>query len=135
LSDLPRFAVDNSEFAPEQLLVRFQDGVPVETGGRVEAISPGLYLLQLNADESVADARASFRARADVQYAEPDYIVHADLTPNDPRFTEMWGLNNTGQSGGTRGADIGAPAAWDVSVGSGNTVVAMIDTGIDYTHP
>jgi len=78
-------------------------------------------------------------ARNDVEYAEPNYIVHAILTPNDPRFPELWGLLNTGQTVGgvvgTPGADIKATLAWDVSTGSRSTVVGVIDTGIDYNHP
>ena len=56
-----------------------------------------------------------------VQYAEPNYVVRSTLTPNDTRFGELWGLNNTGQtiSGqtGIAGADISAVSAWDVSTG------------------
>jgi subtilisin family serine protease len=59
--------------------------------------------------------------------------------PNDPRFPELWGLQNVGQtvSGipGTPGADISAVAAWDAALGSRNTVVGIVDTGIDYLHP
>ena len=47
----------------------------------------------------------------------------------------MWGLNNTGQTGGTPGADIDAERAWNVSTGSSDVMVAVIDTGVDYTHP
>jgi subtilisin family serine protease len=70
-----------------------------------------------------------------VLYAEPNYIVRTTLTPNDTRFGELWGLNNTGQSGGTAGADISAVSAWDVSTGSSSVVVGVIDTGVDYNHP
>jgi subtilisin family serine protease len=67
---------------------------------------------------------------------EPNEIVHADATtPNDPNYPQQWGLNNTGQTGGTPDADIDAPEAWDLSTGSRNVVVAEIDTGVDYTHP
>ena len=55
--------------------------------------------------------------------------------PNDPSFPRLYGLNNTGQTGGTADADIDAPEAWDVSVGSRATVVGIVDTGIDWTHP
>jgi hypothetical protein len=57
--------------------------------------------------------------------------------PNDPSFGSLWGLRNTGQSGGTSGADIDAARAWDWSTGdaTGSVVVAVIDTGVDYTHP
>jgi subtilisin family serine protease len=74
-----------------------------------------------------------------VMYAEPNYIVRTSLTPNDTRFGELWGLNNTGQTvGGTAGiagADISAVSAWDVSTGSSSIVVGVIDTGVDFNHP
>ena len=54
--------------------------------------------------------------------------------PNDPLFTEQWGLDDTGQSGGTFDADIDAPAAWSVSTGDTSIIVAVIDTGVNYTH-
>ena len=82
---------------------------------------------------------AQLSARADVLYAEPNYIVYADSTPGDPRFGELWGLLNVGQAingvNGTPGADIGASRAWDSAQGSRNTVVGIVDTGIDYSHP
>ncbi|MGE0815744.1 MAG: S8 family serine peptidase [Vicinamibacterales bacterium] len=73
----------------------------------------------------------------DVEVAEPNYVVYGDLTPNDPSFGSLWGLLNTGlNSGGgaVAGADIDAPAAWDVSTGSRGIVVGVVDTGLDYTH-
>jgi subtilisin family serine protease/uncharacterized membrane protein len=83
---------------------------------------------------------ALLSSRDDVAYVEPNYVVHAFAEPNDPLFPQLWGLKNTGQPvnsgiGGVAGADIHATQAWDVSVGSTANVVAVIDTGIDYTHP
>src|SRR5262249_20654067 len=72
-------------------------------------------------------------------YVEPVFVVKHTLTPNDTRFGEMWGLNNTGQvvgcQTGIAGADIKAVSAWDVSTGSSNIVVGVIDTGVDFNHP
>ncbi|GAA5130798.1 S8 family serine peptidase [Thalassotalea piscium] len=70
-----------------------------------------------------------------VLYAEPDYIVKANVMPNDARFDELWGMHNTGQTGGTADADIDAPEAWEISTGSSNVVVGVIDSGVDHTHP
>ncbi len=53
---------------------------------------------------------------------------------NDTYYNDLWALNNTGQSGGTPDADIDAPEAWSIEQGSKERVVAVIDTGIDYTH-
>jgi subtilisin family serine protease len=70
-----------------------------------------------------------------VEYAEPNYIVTVDALPDDSLFDQLWGLNNTGQTGGTADADIDAPEAWDIATGSSQIVVGVIDTGIDYSHP
>jgi subtilisin family serine protease len=75
-----------------------------------------------------------------VAYAEPNFILHAaDVIPNDPFFSRLWGLHNTGQNvnftAGTPDADIDAPEAWSVSTGSSDVVVAVIDTGVDTAHP
>jgi subtilisin family serine protease len=58
----------------------------------------------------------------------------AATTPNDPLFTQQWGLNNTG-SVGVAGADIDAPEAWDHTQGSDTVIIAIIDEGVDTTHP
>jgi subtilisin family serine protease len=55
--------------------------------------------------------------------------------PDDPFYSSLWGLNNYGQTGGTTDADIDAPEAWGVSTGSSSVIVAVVDTGVDYTHP
>jgi subtilisin family serine protease len=70
-----------------------------------------------------------------VEYAEPNYLVHAVAVPQDPDFPLQWSLKNTGQNGGIPGADIDATLAWDITAGSTNSVVAVIDTGIAYDHP
>ena len=71
-----------------------------------------------------------------VAFAEPNYVVSiADTIPNDNRFDDLWGLHNTGQTGGVVDADIDAIEAWDIQTGSYESVVGVIDTGIDYRHP
>jgi len=70
-----------------------------------------------------------------VESVSPNYIRHIMSTfPNDPHFDELWGLHNTGQTGGTADADIDAPEAWDITRGDTEIVLADIDTGVDYTH-
>jgi hypothetical protein len=66
---------------------------------------------------------------------EPDYVMTAQNTPNDTSYSTLWGMHNKGQSGGTADADIDAPEAWALNTGSRDVVVAVIDTGIDQTHP
>ncbi|MCJ7680766.1 MAG: peptidase S8, partial [Candidatus Aminicenantes bacterium] len=64
-----------------------------------------------------------------VEFAEPDKIIHLSRLPNDSRFGSLWGLHNTGQTGGTYDADIDAPEAWNLTTGSRTVVVAVIDSG------
>ena len=82
---------------------------------------------------------AAFAGRKDVAFVEPNDILYATTDPNDTRFPDLWGLRNIGQViagvAGTPGADIGAATAWDVTRGSRNVVVGVVDTGVDYSHP
>src|SRR5690606_20623526 len=60
--------------------------------------------------------------------------------PDDPQFGQMWGLHNTGQTGGTEDADVDAPEAWDLTRGGTSAhgddiVVAIVDSGFDLNHP
>jgi len=74
-------------------------------------------------------------ASSDIEYVEPNYILHANLIPNDSLFKNMYGLDNQGtRAGSVKDADIDAPEAWDITVGSKNVVVGVIDTGIDCSH-
>jgi subtilisin family serine protease len=101
------------------------------------------------------DVAAEYRALPNVVYAEPNFEIALDPSedkdtsvaphhddppvvkapaPNDPLFAEQWSLLNTGQRGGTSGADICATRAWTKTTGSNKVVVAVIDTGVDYRH-
>ena len=67
---------------------------------------------------------------------EPDFMVGISATiPIDPLYSSLYGMNNTGQTGGSSDADIDAPEAWDITTGSSDLVIGVIDTGIDYLHP
>ena len=79
--------------------------------------------------------RDALKTEAGVQYAELNYIVHKQVTPDDPQFGQLWGLHNAGQTGGTADADIDAPEAWGITTGSASVIVGIIDTGVNYAHP
>src|SRR3989442_1360889 len=135
------------EAATNEVLVKFrpttfQSVLEAQATGEVDESEwvGGTGLLRLHSSrKNVATLVSELSARPDVEYAEPNYIVHTTAIPNDPRFGELWGLQNTGQTirgfPGTRGADISVTAAWDISTGSRANVAAVIDTGIDYRHP
>ncbi|TVR10705.1 MAG: hypothetical protein EA401_12080 [Planctomycetota bacterium] len=81
-------------------------------------------------------ALARLHSLAQVDRAEPNFLYYPlNTIPNDPHFSQLWGLHNTGQNGGTSGADISAAAAWNITTGSHSVRVAVVDTGVDYHHP
>ncbi|MFQ6116382.1 MAG: S8 family peptidase, partial [bacterium] len=131
-------------YAPGEILVGVKEEFAIDD---VQAINAQLgaviiykfeiidaYQLRLPEGLSVPAAIDFYKRQPEIKYAEPNYIVYADLIPRDPRFRELWGLRNTGQTGGRRDADIDAEKAWNITVGSEEIVVASIDTGVDYNH-
>jgi subtilisin family serine protease len=130
------------EYSDKRILVKFKQGTSdvekknlhKKAGGTVEKKFKKIKVERVKiSNKKIIDAINEYLKDDGVEYAEPDYIVRTSLTPNDPGFGQLWGLHNTGQSGGASDADIDAPEAWDVTTG-GNVVVAVIDTGVNYNH-
>ena len=91
-------------------------------------------------NRTTAELIAELNQDPAVELAEPNYLRWVTGTPNDTLFTNLWGLRNTGQMvngfTGTAGDDIRFVAAWGLARPTTNQfVVAVIDTGVDYTHP
>lgn len=93
-------------------------------------------VVRLAPGATVADALSAYQASPLVELAEPDWLVHACILPNDPAATNgtQWALHNLGLSGGVLGADIHAEAAWEVLNSIPDTIVAIVDSGIRETH-
>jgi subtilisin family serine protease len=73
-----------------------------------------------------------------VKYAEPNALQAATFhqAPQDePRFGNQWSLRNTGQNGGTAGADVDAIDAWGITTGSPDIGIVVHDSGVDINHP
>ncbi len=96
----------------------------------------GLRVLRVPAGMKVSEARAELAASGMYHFVEYDYIKQTAATPGDPDFAAglQWHHQNTGQSGGTVGADIGSVEAWDLRTSAQNVVVAVIDSGARLTH-
>ncbi|MEE8451940.1 MAG: S8 family serine peptidase, partial [Thermoguttaceae bacterium] len=132
-----------------RLIVRYHDssttmaksaavGAIGAVGGTVVRQLPLIDGVLVELPDTKADLRAvaaMLSADPSILYAQPDYVLDAfDTFPSDPSFSDLWGLHNTGQTGGIADADIDAPAAWDIATGRSEVVVAVLDTGVDYTH-
>jgi subtilisin family serine protease len=137
---------DKNAFPPHvegELLIKFRSSSPAAERANVRAnlgaqrqrqFKSGAEQWKLPTGLSTAQAIARQRGNPHIEYIEPNYIVRADRAPDDPDYPPQWGLHNTGQSGGTPGADISAEAAWEITTGSRAVVVAVLDTGVAYLH-
>ncbi|MCH8486376.1 MAG: S8 family serine peptidase [Candidatus Cyclonatronum sp.] len=148
------------EFFSNELVVEFAPGVLSADVAMLQeqlGVASVTELTLINAEHwtfrngNVQQALDMLNSRADVVYAEPNFayripdvirdysfdetIERLQTTPNDPGFNQLWGLHNTGQSGGTPGADISALQAWGITTGSSDLIVAVFDSGIRSTHP
>lgn len=121
-----------SEFAVDQILVKFKDSVEDDVAqqihkkhgcrcvGKINKLN--IHVVSVNPGQAKQKLKA-YQEEYAVEYAEPDYVVKAIETPNDPYFDVQWGMLN-----------IRAPEAWDVTNGAAATTVAILDTGIDQDH-
>ena len=137
----------DSPYVEGEVLVRFKTGVTAAeraganlgVGARSVKrfrIVPNLEHVRLGKGLSVLDAIDRYESMPAVEYAQPNYRKQiAATTPDDPRFPMLWGLHNTGGDMGTSDADIDAPEAWDITTGSEEVTIAVVDTGVDYNHP
>jgi len=146
--------IKKAEYVPGEVLVKFKEGT---SQGKAAAImnSMGnsgvktlftlkggsnslLKKVKLKQGIKVVEAVAQYKADPDVEYAEPNYIYRAMAVPDDPGYSLLWGLNNTGQSvngtTGTSNKDIDAPEAWDKITDCSSVIAAVLDTGINYNH-
>lgn len=125
---------ETRSYVPGQLLVKLPaagaaaaEARVVQAGGRVLRTIPalGLALVEVSPGEDLALASARLQAQAGVEWAEPNYIFELDFVPNDPYYTTQVPYLNR----------INMSRAWDLAVGRPEIVVAVLDTGIDLTHP
>jgi len=142
------------EFVPGEFIVKFSDDsvlshhsvTTLNEKNQVKSIKKifkhaentrldHIYVIEIPEDSDIMSIVRDYNSCPEVVYAEPNYIVHLPMTPNDENFYQQWPLNNSGQLGGTPDADIDAPEAWDIETGIPDIIIASVDTGVEYTHP
>jgi subtilisin family serine protease len=134
---LVRFKPGTTRQAIEAITQRLNDDLE----DRIEAVD-GLSVIEDEDNRSADEVVAQYRMLSEVEYAEPNTEIKLDhegagnhIHANDELFYKQWGLFNHGQDGGRSGADINAMQAWATTKGSSEVVVAVLDSGVDYTHP
>lgn len=158
----PTVETKSSNGRPE-VLVRFKPGVKLDkiqaiaaahhdrVFDEIEAVN-GLTTIDDLDNMDANEVAKQYSAMTDlVAYAEPNYQIklddpiqkapvsdglyrQSDSHPNDPHFGDQWALHNQGQDGGSDRADLDALKAWETTKGSEDVVVAVLDSGVDYTH-
>ncbi len=115
----PTIQILETDFAGLDGAYRLRSSIASQNGFDVLAL----------ANRLAADSRIS--------WAEPDFQMESrrSLIPNDTGFNLVWGIHNTGQSGGTPGMDMGGVRAWDLTTGDSTIIVAVFDDGVDQVHP
>src|ERR671917_1124588 len=121
-SDGPQPGSTEATFAPGQILVKVEDDAPADAlaslNHRNDASTKEripdtqVRVVDLPDDLSVTEAVGRYEASPNVAYAEPDYLLYPQATPNDPDYSKMYNLDNRGQYDGTIDADIDALEAW-----------------------
>ncbi|MEM1331562.1 MAG: S8 family serine peptidase [Planctomycetota bacterium] len=105
----------------------------------VQRISRDGLTVKMETDGDLVAGMAALEASGMVEYAEPNYVYRRTNTPNDEFLGLMWGMVNDGQTiqdvPGRPQADIRADEAWDIWTGDPDYVIAVIDGGIDPSHP
>lgn len=127
-------------YAPDTVIVKWRhDHAQVLSGQVQHRFRSGAEKWHIEGD--VMETVEALMRRGDVEYAEPDYTVTADIRPNDPYIIGfLQNGDTTSHQQNLRDdqgidADISAEQAWDVETGDPNVVIWMVDTGVDYRHP
>lgn len=144
-----------AKFVEGEILVRFKQNTKVQAqqsiianhgGSSVKSISKIMKVskVKLQLGDDVSAAVEAYKSNPNIEHAQPNYIYYANALPNDTSFSQLWGLKNTAQTisnstyttnnPGTSGYDIDAESAWDQITDCRSAVVAVLDTGINYTH-
>jgi hypothetical protein len=136
----------------QQVLVRFRPEHVALASSLIQTITPELSVVEENyggmpgaymlksSSRNGFDVLASANKLAEggyTEWAEPDMIISGehDLIPNDPGFSRLWGIHNTGQSGGVAGMDMKGDLAWNITTGDTSVKVMVIDVGVQQDHP
>lgn len=146
------FRYKGHPYVPDEVLVKFKPTISEQMiKATIEAYQSrklkripriDIYQIQIPEGTTVEEMLYVLKRNPDVEYAEPNYLRYLTITPNDTLFSEQYALYNSGQVAGPPGspqgkerADIKATAAWEETKGDEKIIIAVLDTGVELTHP
>ena len=134
----------SQEYAQREVIVVYKDSPSIKPSANLKfkklpRVVENFKTSLVKSDSlSTKELIEQFSKEPNVKYVEPNYKYHLNTVPNDEYFYKQWGLKNSGQEikgeNGSNRADINASSAWDITIGSSNYIVAVLDTGVDYNH-
>ncbi|MBW6469059.1 MAG: S8 family serine peptidase [Coriobacteriia bacterium] len=128
------YTLENDAHAPDRILVGFKPGTPAwdiagahanagtKARGRIGQID--VEIVSVPKGRTVAGLIKAYEKNPNVEFVEPDHVMQTMLTPDDPIYPKQWAHAYTN-----------TPDAWDVTAGSDNVVLAVLDTGLAMGHP
>jgi len=135
-------------YVPDEILIKWKDKIEKQStsrkakkiglkGKKLKEINGNVEVWRLQAGEKDITALIKeYKSHPDIELIEPNFIYHSfEIIPNDPLFSEQWGLKNTGQINTTTNGDIEATNAWELYNYSNSVKVAINDSGVDWKHP
>lgn len=125
---------DEFEYVNGWTKIDDQDGLDVNSVISDYKFLPEVESVQADYQINLDPTEDNYSFVSEPDSADSEDAPSVNNNPNDPLFANQWGLNNTGQDGGKESADIKALQAWTKTTGSKKVVVAVLDTGVDYTH-
>lgn len=112
----------------------YGNGVELKSSSVIEGRKKLRFITLKSSEKSTEELICELEKNENVEYAFPNYIKYSCALTDDTYSDYQWALRNTGQEGGTAGIDTDASAAWKKAKDSGEQVVAVIDSGIDFEH-
>ncbi len=141
------------EAIPGEFIVKLKENISVENmtvmsmshllgGAYIKSTIPSANIIVIKRPvmEISSYTIKALNQNPNIEYVEPNFIYRINRVPNDPMLGNLWGIRNIGQNdsantAGQAGIDVDAEKAWDITTGSKDVLVAVIDTGADYNHP
>jgi len=147
------FGKPSVEYVPGEILIKFKNNSsPVSRSMSINSrahtalqnFKRNIVRVKLKDGQSVSDAISDYKTDPEIEYVQPNYIYRISEIPDDSDFNQLWGLKNNGQeilqveyifnNPGTPGKDMNLESAWEYITDCSSITVAVIDTGINYTH-